>query len=324
MSIFFSLHILAVKHYNRAIYLTVMIQYQATMLKINLKELSNSTTMSTWLKAQEIVAAESVELQDVNEDKASGLISGSGSERYHTEITCASDKLLKMRCDCRAFEFHKTCKHGYALAIAASGDTSIISEDVLKTVAAKRQRAHKRHSKDQAEQSLLIGHLQTQEKTTLEASLLKLINADKVLKKTWLLKAEFAAQSGDPKVLKKRITQVLPLKHLFEWQQVAIYFDNADTEMVEILSAAQNLDTENRFEIIMTVYKRLAKVFERVDDSGGFRFELIAKLDEHLEQAFTALDWSNKKKALWLKKYSHPPFDVFADVMSFQCYQDFV
>lgn len=294
------------------------------MLKINLAALSNSTTTSTWLKAQEIVATEAVELQAVNEDKASGFISGSGSERYHTEITCAADKLLKMRCSCRAFEFNKTCKHGYALAIAASGDTSIISEDVLKAVVAKRQRAQKRQSKEQAEQSLLIGHLQAQEKTTLEANLLKLINADKGLKKIWLLKAEFAAQSGDPKILKKRITQVLPLKHLFEWQQVAMYFDNAHTQMLAILSAAQNLDTETRFDIIMTAYKRLNKVFERVDDSGGFRFELMAKLDEHLEQAFTALEWSNKKKALWLKKYSQPPFDVFADVMSFQCYQDFV
>ena len=71
---FFNFVILTVRHYNRAIYLSVAIKYQVLMLKINLTTLSSSTTTSTWLKAQEIVATEAVELRDVNENKAISYI----------------------------------------------------------------------------------------------------------------------------------------------------------------------------------------------------------------------------------------------------------
>ena len=290
------------------------------MLNINLTPLSRPSVANSWQKALELVADKAVELQNVSSDHASGEVAGTST--YQAEVHCSAGQFSKMRCDCRAFEFHKICKHGIALAIAASGNTSVISPEILKKSEAKRQRENKRLLKEESEHTLLSDYLKTQDKSKLESTLLRLITADKTLKKSWLLKAEFSAQAGDPKVLKKRITQTLPLKHLFQYHQVAQYFYTASEQIGEVLDAAQSLDTETRFDIVMTVYKRLNKVFERVDDSGGFRFELIAKLDKQLEDSFNALNWTDKKKAQWLKKYAHPPFDVFADVTKFSSYRE--
>lgn len=294
------------------------------MLKIDLTELSQSIAANSWVKAQEIAAAGAVELQKVSTNKAQALIAGSKSEQYHTEIHCKAGQLIKMRCDCLAFEFQKSCKHGFALAIFASGDTSVISPEIMKKAEAKRLRKQKRQSREEAEQTLLADFLKTQSRERLESALLELVSSDKILKKSWLLKAELSAQASDPKVLKKQITRALPLKYLFQYRQVAQYFDSAYDQINELLAAAESLTPEARFDIIMAVYKRLAKVFVRVDDSGGFRFELIAMLDQQLEQSFNALAWTHTKKSLWLKKYTSPPFDVFAEVTKFQCYSEFI
>lgn len=287
------------------------------MLDLNIKKLQLQLPAATWQKALELIAEEALELDHVDSHSASARVQGSEAERYSVEIFCENGTLTKLRCDCRGFEFNRSCKHVYALALVASGEPGLVPQDLLDKAQAKRLRAEKKRQKQDTERKGLQDYLDQLDRAQLTQAFLELIESDNSLKKAWLLKAEFAGQAQDPKFLKKKITQALPLKHLFHYGEVAQYFDQAEAILWDVLGAAANQESESRFDLIMTIYKRLNKALERVDDSGGFRFPLEARLEDELTTAFTTLSWSDKKKTQWLEKHRQPPFDVFPDVSGF-------
>lgn len=287
------------------------------MLELDMKTLKQQLPDATWQKALALIADGAVEINHLDNDNAKAYVQGSKGQRYNAEVYSKKGLLSSMRCDCRGFEFNRSCKHVYALALVGSGQPDLVPQVLRDKAQTKRLRADKKQQKQNAQRKGLQNYLEQLDKTQLTQSLLELIESDNLLKKSWLLKAEFAEQSQDPKFLKKKITQALPLKHLFHYGEVAQYFEQAESCLFEILNAAASQDSETHFDIIMTLYKRLNKALERVDDSGGFRLPLETRLENDLSIAFRALPWSVKKKTQWLEKYRQPPFDVFPDVSGF-------
>lgn len=144
--------------------------------------------------------------------------------------------------------------------------------------------------------------------------------ADKHLKKQWQIKLLLA--SGKPSDYKKLLTQALPKKELLHsqnlWRKVGMYFDEAEAlfamafeqvEQADCLSSP-SLNNEQQFTWLMQAFERLNLVLQSMDDSGGYRLNLVEQLSEQLVKCFHQLGWSLEQKAKWLHEHQYK-YDVF-------------
>ena len=164
--------------------------------------------------------------------------------------------------------------------------------------------------------------LQQQTPEQVATWLVETISADKGLQKQWQIKLLLA--SGKTSDYKKLLTQALPKKELLVtpnlWRKVGLYF--ADAEALFELAFAQlddnslngplngQLSDEQQFTWLMQAFERLNTVLQGIDDSGGYRLELVEQLTARLVECFHQLPWSPAQKANWLHEHQCK-YDVF-------------
>ncbi|MFT6467186.1 MAG: hypothetical protein ACJARQ_000331 [Oleispira sp.] len=164
--------------------------------------------------------------------------------------------------------------------------------------------------------------LQQQTPEQVAQWLLETISADKGLQKQWKIKLLLA--SGNASDYKKLLTQALPKKDLLVtpnlWRKVGLYF--ADAEALFELAFAQlddnslngplngQLSGEQQFTWLMQAFERLNTVLQGIDDSGGYRLELVEQLTARLVHCFHQLPWPPAQKANWLHEHQCK-YDVF-------------
>ena len=160
----------------------------------------------------------------------------------------------------------------------------------------------------------LCEFLQQQTPEQVATWLVETISADKGLQKQWKIKLLLA--SGNASDYKKMLTQALPKKDLLVtpnlWRKVGLYF--ADAEALFELAFAQlddnSLSDEQQFTWLLQAFERLNTVLQGIDDSGGYRLELVEQLTARLVQCFHQLPWSPAQKANWLHEHQCK-YDVF-------------
>lgn len=160
----------------------------------------------------------------------------------------------------------------------------------------------------------LNAFLQQQTPEQVATWLVQTISADTGLQKQWKIKLLLA--SGNASDYKKMLTQALPKKDLLVtpnlWRKVGLYF--ADAESLFELAFAQlddnSLSDEQQFTWLLQAFERLNTVLQGIDDSGGYRLELVEQLTARLVECFHQLPWSPAQKANWLHEHQCK-YDVF-------------
>ena len=104
----------------------------------------------------------------------------------------------------------------------------------------------------------------------------------------------------DLKSLKKLVTKALPLKDIWEYRKAAEYFTNAEQIIIDVLESAKKLSPLDELKLIFHMYDRLEKIFERVDDSGGYRFGVQYQISLALCSTISIQEWNTNQKAKWL------------------------
>lgn len=156
--------------------------------------------------------------------------------------------------------------------------------------------------------------LQQQTPKQVATWLVETISADKGLQKQWKIKLLLA--SGNASDYKKMLTQALPKKDLLVtpnlWRKVGLYF--AEAEVLFELAFAQlddnSLSDEQQFTWLLQAFERLNTVLQGIDDSGGYRLELVEQLTHRLVHCFHQLPWPPAQKANWLHEHQCK-YDVF-------------
>jgi len=238
---------------------------------------------------------------DLATDKGQISATVAGSQTYQVSITNLRSPQLKFSCTCPAFDYQPVCKHCVAVGLAAIAlnnneplpDASSPNQKTTKT-----KRANNTNTSNNDE--ILKAYLTDLPKSQLESELYQLVSHDRNQYKSWVAKAKLASEPVSVKHLQKQITKALPLKSLWEYNKVFQYFQHAESLFNELLLSAQQLTPDEQIKLIYSVHKRLDKVFEKLDDSGGYRFGLQAQLNHAMDAAVNQMQLEPEAKADWL------------------------
>ncbi|MGR5542480.1 hypothetical protein ACPV5V_28435, partial [Vibrio campbellii] len=85
-------------------------------------------------------------------------------------------------------------------------------------------------------------------------------------------------QALPEKELKKRITAALPKRAIWYPEQVERYFDKALVKLTLVWEGMSNLNAEAQWRLLSYAEDRFVSLFEKIDDSYGYRFELEQQL----------------------------------------------
>ncbi len=191
-----------------------------------------------------------------------------------------SERHLDGSCECPASEGIVFCKHCVAVALALRtndvGDDYRLTDDDDKTIRS---------------------YFSTQSRDALASTLISILPEQPELREQLLLQAELAAGSIPAQRLKKAITAVTRSKALWDYDEVAEYFERIEATLWTVASVAEQLPADALLEIALHGMKRLDIALERVDDSGGYRFRAREMLCELHATALRGLDWSPERRA---------------------------
>jgi len=238
---------------------------------------------------------------DLATDKGQISATVAGSQTYQVSITNLRSPQIRFSCTCPAFDYQPVCKHCVAVGLAAIAlnnneplpDASSPNQKTTKT-----KRANNTNTSNNDE--ILKAYLTDLPKSQLESELYQLVSHDRNQYKSWVAKAKLASEPVSVKHLQKQITKALPLKSLWEYNKVFQYFQHAESLFNELLLSAQQLMPDEQIKLIYNVHKRLDKVFEKLDDSGGYRFGLQAQLNHAMDAAVNQMQLEPEAKAGWL------------------------
>lgn len=162
----------------------------------------------------------------------------------------------------------------------------------------------------------LMAFFQNQPPEQVAQWLAETITADKHLKKQW--QAKLLLASGKPSDYKKFLTLALPKKQLAVtsnlWRKVGLYFQDAEDlfslAFEQLEQSDYPLNNDQQFTWLMQAFERMNTVLDTIDDSGGYRLNLVEQLSTRLIHCFHQLDWPLEKKASWLREHQFK-YDVF-------------
>ncbi|MDG1254003.1 MAG: hypothetical protein P8Q24_08970 [Glaciecola sp.] len=205
-------------------------------------------------------------------------------------------------CDCPASEGFDFCKHCVAVAL---------------------QHADKLAQLEAAQGGSAIDRIQAliedMDEQQAKNALLTCITQDEESILAWRLRAdisqEFAVGNTKGSViteLKTLITKALPFRDVWQYNKARAYFQQAQEKLSLIIGLLQYLPAEQAHAVAYQILKRYDKIFERVDDSGGFRFELEHDILAAFATAVQRLTWSVSVKANYLLSFYSPDLDVMA------------
>ena len=209
-------------------------------------------------------------------------------------------------CDCPASEGFDFCKHCVAVAL---------------------QHADKLAQLEAAQGGSAIDRIQAliedMDEQQAKNALLNCITQDEESILVWRLRAdisqEFAVGNTKGSViteLKTLITKALPFRDVWQYNKARAYFQQAQEKLSLIIGLLQYLPAEQAHAMAYQILKRYDKIFERVDDSGGFRFELEHDILAAFATSVKRLTWSASVKANYLLSLYSPDLDVmeFTDI----------
>ncbi|MDA0681696.1 MAG: SWIM zinc finger family protein [Proteobacteria bacterium] len=202
-------------------------------------------------------------------------------------------------CTCPASEGFDFCKHCVAVALAVEARDAVM-QSTAADPAADRIRAYLSGLSSDALIDIVLGALD--EAPELENRL--------------LMQADVAAGALDAKRLKKMITAAMPLRDLWDYRQVAQYFERAEACMTGIDSIAPSLAPADLLAAVRHAFSRLDKALGRVDDSGGRRWGLQYGLHALHRNALARSGWAADDLASYLLDLQlKDPWDTFNDIL---------
>ena len=204
----------------------------------------------------------------------------SGSHVYQVSLTY-NQQGLNGFCDCPASEGMDFCKHCVAAAMT-------LREQLSKPVVKKTV----------CPSDVLTDYLQKQDAAWLVQQLAAVINSDKTLRQQWLIKAENDLGLLDKKVIRKRITAAIPTnRHYHRYDQVRQYFATIEQLFEQLSDPIRRLPAAERIELLDYAFERIGCAMATVDDSGGFRFNVINDMQSLYVEAFGEFACSDDEKA---------------------------
>ena len=254
---------------------------------------------ATFAKGMLLVKAGKVHQLTWQENSVSAKVEGNHAYQVSLHI---DEEEVSSSCTCPAATYQVMCKHAVATAIAL--------------MARLEQKKDGKENKSEAER--LRSFFIRQEKEALIALLLEELGRDERRWQHWLQRADRSDQPITQTSLKKQIDEALPKESLWEWREVADYFDAAENQFEAIWEALELLPVEAQWALVEHALSRLNQVLQQIDDSGGHRFGIEGELTSRLPKLFRQLPWSEQQQADWLFEHLlERPLDLFPSLSDF-------
>lgn len=202
-------------------------------------------------------------------------------------------------CTCPASEGFDFCKHCVAVALAVEARDAVMQS-----------------TEANAAEDRICAYLSGLSSDALIDIVLGALDGAPELENRLLMQADIAAGALDARRLKKMITAAIPLRDLWDYRQVAQYFERAEACVTGIESIAPSLAPADLLATVRHAFSRLEKALGRVDDSGGRRWGLQHGLHALHRDALARIGWAADDLASYLLDlHLNDPWDTFNDVL---------
>lgn len=218
----------------------------------------------------------------------------SGQFVYQVKLVIDNAIISKAQCNCPAFSYQSICKHCVATALAFN-----LKVDQLLEV--------------QDDEQKIRAFLLNKTPEQLVEQLMAFVLDDPTKYKRLLFQVESTTKTYSKGDLKKLVTKALPMKSIWQYDEVYAYFQQAEELLNVFFEHASQLPTQDYFALLTVAFARFDKALERVDDSAGYRFSVVEQLSEQLIATFIQLSWNDNKKARWVIENILEPFDAHTD-----------
>lgn len=233
-----------------------------------------------------------------------GVISATvqGTRPYKVKLRL-NKRGIDCSCTCPAAEYQEVCKHGVATALAFTMQTGLQAGT---------------GDEEESERELLRRYFDRQDKESLLALLLDELGNDDNRWRYWLGKARLSEQNVTPAALKKLINRALPRESLWDWREVADYFEQAELLFGSVWEGLARLPVQAQWALLIHAIERLNLVLTKIDDSNGERFGIENELIARIPALFPQLAWSDEQRAAWLFEHLiETPLDIFPSLSNF-------
>ena len=275
---------------------------------IDLAELKDQSGPASFAKGLQLADQDRVHQLERKGDTISATVEGSRTYRVKLQL----GQRLTCHCTCPAADYQTVCKHAVATAIAFA----INAQEGQGTEGEDTE--GEEESEEESESDLLRRHFDQQDKTALLALLLEEVGRDDKRWCYWLNKARLSEQKVTPAALKKQINQALPRESLWNWRDVADYFEQAATLFESIWEGMERLPLLDQWALLNHAIQRLNRVLEQIDDSNGERFDIEEELIARIPALFRQLPWRDEQRAAWLFEHLiETPLDLFPAAAKF-------
>jgi len=234
--------------------------------------------------------------------KSGQLISADveGSELYRVTLR-HTVKQFEGSCDCPASQGFDFCKHCVAVAMAYRQDS---------------QQQAQLEGGDSSQR--IKAYLNKLDPEQLRKELLQLIDDDRQLRQQWSVRADVALNKMDHKAIKKRITAAIPYKrNLYSYAQSRAYFAGVEAVVNLLQQQAESLGADKTLPLVDYALLRIGRALSHIDDSGGFREDVVQQLYDMQRQSILALAWEAEKLVNYLlERDASDTSDISADIPS--------
>ena len=241
--------------------------------------------------------------------------SSPGVKAYQVTLTIKANS-YDGGCDCPASEGFDFCKHCVAVALQHADKLAQLEAAQGSSAVDRIQALIEDMDEQQAKNALLTSITQDEEsilawRLRADISLeFGMIGADDSSNQRQTQPLIGKSKSSVITELKSLITKALPLRDVWQYNKARAYFQQAQEKSSLIMGLLEYLPAEQAHAVAYQILKRYDKIFERVDDSGGFRFELEHDILAAFATSVQRLTWSASSKANYLISLYSPKLDV--------------
>ncbi|WP_165838366.1 SWIM zinc finger family protein [Pokkaliibacter plantistimulans] len=230
-----------------------------------------------------------------------GLLKAKVEGSYLYEVKVPLDSPADSECTCPAWEDSGFCKHCVAVILQFQAEQRE-EDEAAEPEPSPRATSKSKQSQRLRDEAQVLAFLHSKGKEELAQTLLSMLRNDPNEFQRWLLKSQAASGAVDSKALRKTITQALPYRSLYSYNEVARYFAHAEQLLQPVWDMIPLLPAEQALKLVEYGYERLHRALERVDDSGGYRFGLEESMESLWLPLFKRLPWSDDVKVDYLIK----------------------
>lgn len=218
-----------------------------------------------------------------NNGHISGIVS---DEKLHAVKLRHTAKHFEGQCDCPESSDTDFCKHCMALTMQYRRELAehhaLASGDALDRIQA---------------------FINSMSKTDLKEALHEIIEDDPSLHNRWSVRADLSLNKIDNKLIRKRITAAFPYnKRLYRRGQVREYFYKAGAEIELLEKQLPKLDANKALRLLDYAFQRLQRALETIDDSHGYRINLLETLQRLHSETLERCDWKTNRLVQYLEE----------------------